>query len=344
MPFGGHKGTVLPEWYLAKCPTVVEDHRGEIRVPTYDTPEYLAKWGAFVREAGRRYDGHPNLESVDVANIGPCGEGAGQCRIERYRDFAQLWKDAFPRTHRLALPAGPQFQAAFPTGAGWRVDCYGDMSEFGSAFVNQSVSWNHTFDEYPRDICKADGQRVWTKAPIHLETCWVPMHWYQREWDIDFILEQGLKYHATYFMPKYTRLPEKWMDKLAAFCRKLGYRFVLRQGLFENHPKRGGSFRFQSWIENIGVAPIYRPYQFALRLRQGDHAEILPQPQEDIRQWLPGDVWLDFPVTVPASFQPGYVELAAGIIDPQTQKVKVKFAVKEQFPDGWALLDGLVIE
>jgi hypothetical protein len=99
-----------------------------------------------------------------------------------------------------------------------------------------------------------------------------------------------------------------------------------------------GRFQFQAWIENVGVAPIYRRYDFALRLRQGDHEAILPLPEIDIRTWLPGDTLIDCSVSVPAGFQPGWAELAAGLVDPVTHKARVRFAAKELFSDGWLSL------
>jgi hypothetical protein len=169
------------------------------------------------------------------------------------------------------------------------------------------------------------------------------MEWYLRNWDLDFILEQGLKYHATYFMPKSARLPDKWMDKLSAFCRKLGYRFVLRHALFYARVARNSTFAIQCWIDNVGVAPIYRPYAFALRLRQRGHEEIISVNDVDIRAWLPGDVWLDKRVTLPAGLQQGWAELSAALIDPESRRPAVRFAVREQFSDGWVPLGGIEV-
>jgi hypothetical protein len=150
-------------------------------------------------------------------------------------------------------------------------------------------------------------------------------------------------YFGTYFMPKYTRLPEAWMDKLAGFCRRLGYRYVFRQGIFDPEVARGGRFRFQCWIENVGAAPIYRRYDLALRLRQGGREAVIPFPHLDIRAWLPGDVCLDEQVALPEGFQPGWADLSAGLIDPQTRQPKVSFAVKEQYADRWMPLERILI-
>jgi hypothetical protein len=344
MAYGSMRQPQVPEWYAARCPMIERKLKSAgMRVPVHDAPEYLEAWGGFVREFARRYDANPLLESIDVTYIGPWGEGDGECSAEQCARFAQLWKSAFVHTPRLAMVGGDQMSAGIASGSGWRCDCYGDARSAGNHEVPCLLGWNHMYEAYTREVVAGHATEAWKTAPVHFETCWVPMYWYQHGFDIDFILEQGLKYHGTYFMPKYTRLPEPWMDKLGAFCRKLGYRFVYRHALLDRQVARGGRFRLQSWIENVGVAPIYRRYDFALRLRQGDREELVVLDDIDIRKWLPGDVWLELDVKLPEGFKPGWAELAAGLIDPATKEARISFAVKEVFPDRWVVLDGIEI-
>jgi len=339
MAYGSAMQPRVPKWYSDRYPmTINRSKRAEFPCPVHDAPEYLEHWGGFIREFARRYDANGLLETIDVAYIGPWGEGAGECSLEQCRRFARLWAEAFVHTPRLALIAGDQMREAIATGSGWRCDCFGDLKDPGNPHLPKHLSWNHMYDCYPAAVVQAGAAEAWKTAPVHFETCWVPMHWYRQGFDIDFILQQGLKYHGTYFMPKYTRLPEAWMEKLAEFCRRLGYRFVLRQAAFEAGCRPGESFRFTCWIENVGVAPIYRRYDFALRLRQGDRAEILPLEDVDVRTWLPGDVWLDEQIRLPAGFRPGPADLSVGLIDPQTKEAKVSFAVVERYSDRWTPL------
>ncbi|MBE7466677.1 MAG: DUF4832 domain-containing protein [Planctomycetes bacterium] len=344
MAFGSAKQPRVPAWYAEKYPMEDEQHKSTVvRVPNHDAPEYLEHWGGFVKEFARRYDADERLESIDVTYIGPWGEGAGRCSPEQCARFARLWKDAFVQTPRLCMVGGDQMRAGIESGAGWRCDCYGDVKGSGSTHVRKDLSWNHMFEAYPREVCEGGARDTWKHAPVHFESCWVPMHWYDQGWDIDFILEQGLKYHGTYFMPKYTKLPERWMDKLHAFCRKLGYRYVYRQSVYDRYGKPGQPWRFSAWIENVGVAPIYRKYDFALRFRQGEQDFHHVLSDLDIRTWLPGDQWIERHVTLPLGLKPGYVELAAGLVKPGTTQAKVSFAVQEVFSDRWVDLGGIEV-
>ena len=271
MAFGSPGQPMVPKWYSAKHPMQPIVHKvSKAAFPVHDSKEYLEKYGNLIRECGRRYDGNPQIESMDVGYIGPWGEGDGEMSIEQMHRFNQVHREAFPTTTRLIEICGEQGKVGMEYAAGWRWNCYGDLGDSGSTDVLKACSWNHTFDMYPETLVNNAGDN-WKKFPVHCETCGVPLDWYQRGYDIDFILEQGLKYHTTYFMPKYTRIPEAWRDKINAFCRRIGYRFVYRQALFGTPVKGGARFRFHSWIDNVGCAPIYRKYEFALRLRQGDH-------------------------------------------------------------------------
>jgi len=133
------------------------------------------------------------------------------------------------------------------------------------------------------------------------------------------------------------------MGKLREFCKQLGYRYVFRQALMPCKVPLGCKLRGQFWIENVGVAPIYYRYDFALRMRQGSCEFIIPLKHVDIRKWLPGDVWLDEQVQLPAGIKAGWVDLSCGLIDPDTQEAKIYFANKDRFANRWMSLSGFEV-
>jgi hypothetical protein len=348
MPFGhmasGQPG--LPKWYDNRFPKVPYGNSME-EVPDYDSPQYLDLWGNLHREFARRYDGNPLLETVDVAFLGPWGEGDGECSQAQIDRFAELYQRAFAHTPTLVLigggPGGDQLHAGVSRGSGWRADCFGDLRRTMAHPAPLHFRWNHMFNCYPKRLHEAGAQEVWRRAPVHFETCDVPLTWHRQGFDLDFILEQGLKYHTTYFMPKSVVLPEPWLDNLSAFCEKIGYRFIFRQATLGRRVRPDEKIVFRAWIENVGVAPIYRRYNFGLRLKQGDREKVVILDDVDIRSWLPGDVWLDHMLPLPEGTQPGWVEVSAGLLDPASGKPAVNFAVKERFADRWVLLGGFEV-
>ena len=65
--------------------------------------------------------------------------------------------------------------------------------------------------------------------------------------------------------------------------------------------------------------------------------------QTNIREWLPGDVWLSGDVGLPEAFKPGEVMLHAGLVDPETDTPKVRFAVQETDDEGWIPLGNIQV-
>jgi len=346
MPVGGRKEPGVPKWYAKIARTKETLQKGHLE-PFYEDEDYLKHWGDLIRELGSRYDGHPNLETVDVSFIGPWGEGGSENGGEAYQEetnrLMDVYIESFRKTPLLALINGYEFIYGIRKGLGWRADCFGDvnmsggwgnLSEEGPPADPDPLSWNHMYDYYPMQVVKAGAQEAWKTKPVVFETCWVPMTWYRNNFPVDWIIQQGLKYHMSVFMPKSSPVPPEWTEKFNEFIKRMGYRFVLRQMMTPAKVKRGGLFWYYLWIENIGVAPIYRRYRLAFRIRQGDVSEIIVSPT-DVTKWLPGDIWLDEKRPLPPSLRPGKADVDVALIDEKSNEPKVKFAIKNIRDDGW---------
>jgi len=345
MPYGSPRQPQLPDWYAEVGEVRTRTVKREPQpVPDHSSDEYYYWWGNFIKAFADRYDGHPDLESFDIAHIGPWGEGAGQCSDYAKRRMAELYVSAFKKTPLLAMVA--QIKYGTDLGTGWRCDCFGDMRERGNELIPHRLAWNHMYDAYPKAVCEAGAAEAWRNGPVVLETCGVPMGWYRQKelvYDLDFNLRQGLKYHASVFMPKSTALPEQWMGPLLDFCKSLGYRFVLRQIAYPLTVQRGKRFEYTMWIENVGVAPLYRDYRVAIKLAQGPREHIV-ELEHDMKKWVPGDVWLNEVLEVPSSFEPGEAMLHAAIVKPGSTVPAIRFAVEEQDEAGWVRFDKIIIE
>jgi hypothetical protein len=114
----------------------------------------------------------------------------------------------------------------------------------------------------------------------------------------------------------------------------MGYRFVLRRFSFPSEVKQNGKLEFTSWWENKGVAPCYKDFAFAIRLKNGQDERIF-MTNANIREWLPGDNVYDNAFFVPRDMKPGIYEVQVGIIDPFKQKPVVKLAIEGRGEDGW---------
>ncbi|MBI5835222.1 MAG: DUF4832 domain-containing protein [Armatimonadetes bacterium] len=210
---------------------------------------------------------------------------------------------------------------------GWRADCLGDLGGF-------NANWCHMYDLYPQQIEACGFTDAWRKAPVSLEVCWVMRHWHDLGWDIDYIIEQSLKWHISSFNAKSSAVPDAWWPQVERWLNHMGYRFVPRKLAFDPTVTRGGEFRFESWWENRGVAPAYRAFRPALSLVRGADRWLLPLAA-DPREWLPGDFFVNQALALPPDLPSGEFDLALSILDPWRDEPAIRLGVAGRDAAGW---------
>ena len=332
-----------PQWYWdLGAKTDAAATRPDHPVPDHNDPLYFQHWGDHIRQLGARLDGHPGLESFDIAYGGGCGETGGNAECLTARKLAQVYLDSFASTQLLGMlgTEGCAYAARQTThNIGWRADCYGDVhvGRFDGKDlpipVPKHLTWNHMRDAYPPSLHEARLEDRWKTAPVTLETCWTVAHWFNQGWDIDWIIEQGYKYHLSVFMPKSVYFPEEWDAKMQTFNNRMGYWLHLLQMMLPIEGQRGQKIAIKATIDNKGVAPLYRPYRFALRFSQGKKHHVV-RLRQDVRTWLPDFTHFEEAVTVPEGLQKGEAKVSCAIVDAKDKAV-VRLAMKDIGPDGW---------
>jgi Domain of unknown function (DUF4832) len=332
MPYD--EGHPLPEWYRnsgARHANKPTDKDGNIWQPDFSDPLYLKDWGELVAAAGARYDGNPYLDTVDISSVGYWGEGWSPYMpaFPYQKALIDIWLDAFQRTPLLMNFDEPE-ALAYGTehGAGWRADCWGDMRD------TTGGHWCHMLDFYPQQIVQTGIQNVWQRSPVSLETCGVPGGWYQRGWDLDYILSQALRWHVTSVNLKSSAIPPEWKSQVDEFQKRMGYRFILRRLEYPRSVAPGSMALLHMWWLNAGVAPIYRKYWLALQLHNDAGGATIRLPV-DIRKWLPGDAVFDGTVYIPRTLPPGAYRVRVGMLDPRTGRPAIRLAIQGRQPDGW---------
>ena len=147
-PYGTGAAQDVPDWYRV----MLGDETGKLRLEKWRTdpedPRYVRHFGAMIRALGARYDGNPDLESVDMAMVGAWGEGAGsELLSEKTRDaLVDSYIEAFPKSLLVMLLTDEKTNkyGLSRRAVGWRVDCLGDMGGFGNP------NWSHMQDQYPQ--------------------------------------------------------------------------------------------------------------------------------------------------------------------------------------------------
>ena len=306
----------LPEWFRnsgAKRANKDSDKDGKIWQPDFSDPLYLKYWGELVTEAGKRYDGNPYLDTVDISSVGYWGEGWSSYMpaFSYQKELIDIWLEAFKRTRLLMNFDEPQALAyGTQQGAGWRLDCWGDMrtSSTDPYFPAEML------EIYPQQIVRTGIQDVWQRSPVSLETCYTVAGWKERGYDLDYIIEQGLRWHVSTANIKSAPIPAEWRAKFADFQRKMGYRFILRRLEYSKNVPAGTMMPVHMWWLNAGVAPVYGDYDLVIQLRSEKNSPMIPIPV-DVRKWLPGDAVYDGTVFIPAELEPGPYDVRIAMLD-----------------------------
>jgi len=316
----------LPVWYQKSGAKRANAAGAPIWEPDFSDPLYLKYWGDLVKEAGRRFDGHPDLDTVDISSVGYWGEGWSDFMpaFPYQKKLIDIWFDAFPATRLLMNFDEPQALAyGTERGAGWRLDCLGDLRP----------KWAHMLDFYPEQIARTGIQDVWKRAPVSFETCGVPGSWKEHGWDVHYILGEALRWHVTSVNVKSSPIPADFAAAFEDFERKMGYRLELRRIEYPRSVRGGSAAPVKMWWVNSGVAPPYRPYVLALAFASPGAQAAVDIPA-DVRKWLPGDAVVEEDIDVPL-LKAGEYRLRVALLDPRTRQPAIRLGIEGRDQDDW---------
>lgn len=329
----------IPEWFRAESPEVPDFPFWRVDP---ETTRYVEYWSDFIKAFAKKYDGHPVISSIDLTIVGAWGEGGGTefLEPEAIQCITDAYLDGFKITPLQALlhdPLSMKIITDRKGKVGFRVDCLGDMGGF------HGKRWSHMTDFYPQNIQNFKMENAWEKAPILFEACWHMNDWYIQGWDIDYIIQETLKWHISSFNNKGTIVPEPWKDHVKQWLKKMGYRFELRKFTYDAEVEAGGNLDVAALWANVGVAPIYNRYPLVLKLTSNNQTYTL-YSKEDIREWLPDeDIAWEESFSIPSDVPAGEYRLEIGIETGVQEIGNVKLAI-EGNTDGYYEMGKLLIK
>ena len=303
------------------------------RVPDLDDPLVLRRHAALIRRLGERYDGHPDIDHIDIGTVGYWGEwhySGSRPRVpmpsvDTRKAIIDLYFEAFPTTPKLAQlgQTNPQARAvlnhALSRGAGWRADCLGDLGIF-------SETWNHHDDSYRPTLRAVRGDSQWKLAPVAFETCGTMNTWVDRGYDVAGILQFALDHHVTYLNNKSDIVPPGHEAVVRDFLRRIGYRYALRRMSHPAAAAPGDDLTVIMEWENEGVAPSYGDHVVALQLRDGGGDAVITATGRPVRTMLPGRHTVAQTIALPRDLPAAQYRIAVGVVDPRTGVPAVRLA------------------
>ena len=291
--------------------------------PDYGDPVYLEKTAGFLAAFGKRYNGHPLVEAVDIGSYGTWGEGHtgyGSDKVwplEIMKKHIAMHSANFPDTlllmnddfvnHRGICEAEENaslVEYARGLGVGLRDDSV-SVASYKERFGYSTLRTPHMFD-YFKDV-----------APIDLEL----EHYHMVKPDylkdglpfLDAMIRTGCTYAGFHGYPRPWLDTRRYLTEYMA--NRLGYWYFI-EGVDLPEAVSGGACLITLYMSNRGFAKSYKKFDSYLRLKNQSvsGAEINIRLDVDNRTWLPGETAT--PVKISLKNVPsGRYEVALGMFE-----------------------------
>lgn len=313
----------------------VASHKRFARIePDYADPLFMEKHSSFLRELGRRYDGHPGVEFIDIGSYGHWGEWhtPNPAPDSVLTQLVDVYSSAFRQTPRLMLTANPKLlEYALAGGAGVRRDGVGSPWDAQSWRSKKYASVSGFSD-------------AWKRAPIAFEWFESFRFMTERGWSVDAGIEFMLENHVTYVLDNLGAVPDSEKSKFERLARLAGYRFTVKEISHPRKAQRGSAFRIAMTWTNLGVGRMYRRHPLVLYLLDAnDRVVHRTLGESDPRSWLPGDHEISESMTPPSDLNPGIYSIAVALLD-QSGVPAVAVAVDAPSSDRVYRLSSVVVE
>lgn len=251
-------------------------------VPDWNNSTVQLRHRDFIAAFAARYDSDPRVDSIDLRSIGDYGEWHHSCLKVRSTGIAlpmpseaarnkiiKDYHDFFinkPLVH--ILDDAVARQEAVSREAGWRADCWGG---------------HHEDTLYPGWLTSPVNMlSLWQTVPVALEPCGALTS--TSYMSIVRRVDEAIEKHASLINTKNgisgTTFDAQWPE-WQRLLRKLGYRFVLRKASVID-----GGFILE--IQNVGIAPNYKPLKVENATRGGFISLSRIMPNETRIMSLPG--------------------------------------------------------
>ena len=293
--------------------------------PDYSDAIYLAEHKAFITELGKRYDGHPNLEFLDIGSYGIWGEWhtTHPAPLAVRESIVHMYTSAFRHTPLVFMTDDAEtLKYALARGTGMRRDGVGSP-------------WHEKNWIGSKKYAQVTGMSdVWKQSPIVFE--WYGDYAFMKSkgWSFDAAVNFMLSNHVSLINGNIGHYPPEAVPQMEKLARLAGYRFVLRKITHEKSVSVGTRLNVKMAWANVGVGKLYRPYQLELDLINDRGQRVSSAAADtDPRDWLPGEQAVDATLST-AGLVPGNYTLTAALTDKAHQRPTLKLAMAAPEKDG----------
>jgi hypothetical protein len=294
--------------------------------PDYTDPIYLTRHGEFLAALGRRYDGSPSVEFLDIGSYGVWGEWHTRhpAPLAVRKEIVDLYLRAFHKTPLVFMSDDAEvLNYALAQGTGFRRD------GVGSPWHEQNWIGSKKYAEVKGMA------ETWRRAPVVFE--WFGNYDYMlsKGWSFDAASDFMLNNHVTLINDNVGRVPPEAMPQLEKLARLAGARFVLRELGHKQTVKRGTPLQLEMKWANVGVGRLNAHY--VLRFSLVDSAGrvgFTTLANANPRQWLPGEHTVIESFQVPRTLAAGEYSIVLRLEDPASQRPPFRLAIDAPEKEG----------
>lgn len=332
-----------------------------------------------IQKLGNEFDGHRALNAIDIGSVGFFGEwhydlGPGlqmpvnpgdpdpRPSIQRQQDIVDLYYASFPSTPKIALEE-PFYRATAyspvqsepanyiknQANVGWRGDSWGGVAKDENGYVVDRGYFNNRYNDQHVGLI-AD---IWKTGQISTEISgnslglWEPGS--STAGNFDYLwnsINKAVAWHVTNINSKLGPIPQNqgFRNDLSYLAKKLGFRLVLWSAeQASNTVAAGESLNVSMTWENKGIAPPYRDFRVAFRLKDASNSIVdFSSTISDlsVKGWLPGPAFYNSATyNVPAGIAPGNYTLEMGLVFHNALDTVLPIVVDQRNTDFWVPLD-----
>jgi hypothetical protein len=323
-------------------------------VPDWNDQDFVERMDALIAELGRRYNGDPRINWIDVGFYGNWGEwhtwpltypsysGAQDMRPEHLRGLVDRMAAAFPNTQLIMGSEDEDILVYalrnYPT-MGWRRDSLGSwIFDENSTFRNLKRlpnDWQLVMDR-------------WKRAPVMSEFI-SPND--QRDPDVYRLAqEQAEEYHVSLVSNGNTlvwdSLSRTGREALLELGKQVGYRLVLSDISLPRRATPGAEVTVRTHWINRGNAPTYEHWKPIIHLRDAQgQIRWSSTLNIDLRTLLPSETATRFEnrLALPGDLAAGTYTLTLSIPDPHAYRAPLALAIEGRQADGSYALGDITI-
>jgi hypothetical protein len=331
----------------------------DLRPGDYGSRRFLYRLGKLVTKLGQAWDGDPRIAYVETGIVGPCGEQWNPTsHFELRKVMAETYAAAFP--NKLCMIRYPWQWMDCGFGVFW--DSWGCRKD--TARMLEVLESSELADSWKTRVRGGEIPYGFGDPPglNPNDTMANPHH---IDW-VECLTRRGHWNHLGWVAEYDWKRPEA-----AAHGQRLqkafGYRFSIEEVSYTAAIKTGEVLEIALSIRNTGSSPFYYSWPFVVSLLDEQTHRCVWEaefPDVDIRNWLPGDRWLQFanwntdlgryvldegparygvpPIQnrvvgrfrLPPGFRSGRYILALAILDPAGRTPSCRFAIENYFIGG----------